>query len=199
MYNEGSVVMDKNNVAKNVIVAVFQQESEGYQAITQLRQTAAGEKYLISAASLLKKEQDKCTMLDGFDASSDSTSKGSLIGMLIGILGGPFGVLLGGMTGAMIGMTKDTGDAAYELTALAQIADKLDDGMVALVALAAEESEDELDAKLAALNAVVARFDAKAIAAETDKVLEKQSEQDRQAREAEFEKNAELLRHGFTK
>ncbi|MBR0399674.1 MAG: DUF1269 domain-containing protein [Mogibacterium sp.] len=194
--------MDKNNVATNVVVAVFQQESEGYQAITQLRHAAGGEKYVVSAASLVKKENDKCTVLDAFDTgihTQDDTDRGSLIGMVLGIFGGPLGVLLGGATGALIGMTKDTDDAAYGLTMLAQIADKLDDGMVALIALAAEESEDELNAKLTALNSVVARFDAKAVAAEADKAIEKQAELNRQAKEEEFEKNAELLRQGFTK
>ena len=55
------------DIKKNVIVAVFQVESEGYQALSELRQEAAGESYIVSAAALVKKTGDKCFYLDGFD------------------------------------------------------------------------------------------------------------------------------------
>jgi uncharacterized membrane protein len=242
---------------KNVIVAVFKVESEGYQALSQLRQAAGGESYLVTAAALVKKEKDSCFYLDGFDTgrhTADDAALGGLIGMVVGLLGGPIGVLLGGSYGALIGATVDAGDAVFGASMLDQIAGKLDDGMVALVALAGEDSPEALDSLLSGFDTVIARFDAEAVADEVDKAYEVQSEMARQAREemrkqqmeethkelkeswdqgvekfksdmaftsaaieelraerraekeaerkrreAEFEENSELLRHGFTK
>ena len=205
--------MDKKEFKANVIVAVFKVESEGFQALSELRQAAAGESYLVSAAALLKKDKNVCNYLDGFDTGVQTENDallGGLIGMTIGILAGPLGVLLGGSYGALIGSTVDVGDAAFGLSMLDQIADKLDDGMVALVALAEEETEDALNAKLSAFDTTIARFDAEVVADEVDRAYEKQYEMARQAKmeireerraelREELEKNAEILSANFRK
>ena len=198
---------------KNVLVAVFKVESEGFQALAELRQAAEGETYAVSAAALVKKEKNVCTYLDGFDTGAHTTNDaviGGLIGMTLCILGGPLGVLLGGSYGSLVGMTVDAGDACFGASMLDQMADKLDDGMVALIALAAEETPAVLDAKLGAYDTVIARFDADAVADEVDKAYEKQAEMARLAKievrekekaefEAQMEENSEILRHGFSK
>ncbi len=135
---------------------------------------------------------------------------GGLIGMTIGILGGPLGMLLGGSYGALVGSTVDAGEAVFGASMLDQIADKLDDGMVALVALAAEKDEAAIDAKLSAFDTVIARFDAEAVAEEVDRAFEKQAEMARQARmelrkekkekaHEELKENMEILSANFTK
>ena len=43
--------MEKKDFKNNVIVTAFKVESEGYQALSQLRQEAEGETYLVSAAA----------------------------------------------------------------------------------------------------------------------------------------------------
>ena len=198
---------------KNVIVAVFKVESEGYQALSELRQEAGAETYLVSAAALVKKEKDACFYLDGFDTGVQTTNDtmiGGLIGMTIGILGGPLGMLLGGSYGALVGSTVDAGEAMFGASMLDQIADKLDDGMVALVALTEEENEEALDAKLSAYDTIIARFDAEAVAEEVDRAYEKQAEMARQARmelrkeqkekaREELKENMEILSANFTK
>ena len=198
---------------KNVVVAVFKVESEGYQALSELRQAAGAETYLVSAAALVKKEKDSCFYLDGFDTGVQTTNDtmiGGLIGMTIGILGGPLGMLLGGSYGALVGSTVDAGEAVFGASMLDQIADKLDDGMVALVALAAEKDEAAIDAKLSAFDTVIARFDAEAVAEEVDRAYEKQAEMARQARmelrkekkekaHEELKENMEILSANFTK
>ena len=205
--------MDKKDFKANVIVAVFKVESEGFQALSELRQAAAGESYFVSAAALLKKDKNVCNYLDGFDTGVQTENDallGGLIGMTIGILAGPLGVLLGGSYGALIGSTVDVGDAAFGLSMLDQIADKLDDGMVALVALAEEETEDALNAKLSAFDTTIARFDAEVVADEVDRAYEKQFEMARQAKmqireerraelRKELEENAEILSSNFRK
>ena len=197
----------------NVIVAVFKVESEGFQAFTELKQAAAGEKYLVNAAALVKKEKDTYNVLDGFDSgknTKDDTIIGGTIGMLLGIIGGPIGMLLGGTYGALIGMSVDAGDALFGASMLEQIVAKLDDGMVAIIALASEESQDPLDEKLSKFDTVIARFDAKAVSDEVNEAYEMQSELARQARmklrkdkredfKEGLEENAEILRENFTK
>lgn len=134
----------------------------------------------------LSKEKGACFYLDGFDTginTENDTLLGGLVGMLLGIFAGPIGILLGGSYGALLGMTLDAEDASLGVSMLDQIADKLDDGMVALVALAGEESNDALDAKLSAYDTVIARFDAEAVAVEVDKAYETQAEMARQARQ----------------
>ena len=205
--------MEKKHFDKNVIVAAFKVESEGYQALSELRQFAAGEKYLVSAAALIKKDNGSCFYLDGFDTGVQTKNDailGGLVGMLVGLLAGPAGMLLGGSYGALVGMTVDADEAMFGVSMLDQVADKLEDGMVALVALTAEETPDALDAKLSAFDAVIARFDAEAIATEVDKAYEAQAEMARQARmelrkekreeaHEKLEENKETFRHGFTK
>jgi len=187
----------EKNIEKNVVVAVFNVESEGFQALSELRQAAGGEKYLVSAAALVKRANDTCYYLDGFDTgvhTANDAVNGGLIGMLLGVIGGPMGVLLGGSFGTLVGMTVDEGDAAFGLSMLDQIADKLDDGMVALVALAGEETEDDLDAMLGRFDAVVARFDAEVVADEVDKAYEKQAEMARQAKEEMYKEWSDQAR-----
>ena len=205
--------MEKKNIEKNIIVAVFKVESEGYQALSELRQAAGGENYIVSAAALVKKENNVCKYLDGFDTgvnTANDTIIGGLIGMIVGILGGPIGVLLGGSYGALIGMTADAEDAIFGASMLDQIEDKLDDGMVALVALTGEETDETLDDKLSSYDCVIARFDAEAVAEEVDKAYEKQAEMARQARmelhkerkekaREDLEEKADMLRTNFTK
>ena len=181
----------------NVIVAVFNVESEGYQALSELRQAAGGESYLVSAAALVKKEKDACYYLDGFDTGTHTANDamvGGLIGMMLGIFAGPLGVLLGGSYGALIGMTVDAGDAVFGASMLDQIADKLDDGMVAVIALVGEESNAELDAVFAPFNAVVARFDAEVVADEVDRAYETQLEMARQAKERTYQEWSDQAR-----
>jgi uncharacterized membrane protein len=205
--------MSKKDFEKNVIVAVFKVESEGYQALTALRQAASSNTYLVSAAALLKKKDGICYYLDGFDTgahTANDTMIGGLIGMAVGLLAGPLGVLLGGSYGALIGSAVDVGDSVFGESMLDQMAAKLDDDMVAIVALAQEESHDALDAKLSIYDSVVARFDAEAVAAEVDQAYEAQAEMARHARamvrkqekeevEEMLEENSEILRKGFTK
>ena len=205
--------MGKKPIDKNVVVAVFKVESEGFQALSELRQAAGGDTYLVSAAALVKKTGNTCTYLDGFDTglnTSNDAMLGGLIGMTVGILAGPLGILLGGCYGALVGATVDSADVAFGVSMLDQIASKLDDGMIALVALTGETSEGALDEKLSKFDAVIARFDAEAVAEEVDMAYEKQAEMARQARaelrkekkeeaKEKLEENKEILRTGFSK
>ena len=98
----------------NVVVAVFNVESEGYQALTELKNAVSGDKFFVSAAALVKKDEDSCQYLDGFDTglyTADDAIAGGLLGMMLGVIGGPLGLLIGGSYGALVGMVIDDEDA----------------------------------------------------------------------------------------
>ena len=171
---------------QNVIVGLFEVESEGFQAITELKQNPGDEKSFISQAALLKKEAGQVKVLDSFDTgvtTSDDMALGGLMGMCVGILGGPIGMLLGGSLGSLTGMTVDAADAVDNASMIEQIAGKLEDGAVALIGLTDEEDEGVLDEKLSKYKTVIARFDAAVVAQEVDAAREMQAEMERQALE----------------
>ena len=60
-------VKGEHTMKTNVVVAVFNVESEGYQALTELKNAVSGDKFFVSAAALVKKDEDSCQYLDGFD------------------------------------------------------------------------------------------------------------------------------------
>ena len=172
-------------MAQNIVVSLFPVESEGYQALTELKQNPGGESSYVSAAALVKKENGTFRTLDGFDTGSQTMGDmaiGGLVGALFGILGGPIGILLGGSYGALIGSAFDTDDALMGASMLEQIADKMVDGEVAVVCLAFEENEDVLDARLEKFKPTIARFDASAVAAEVEEAQMLEKEMARQAR-----------------
>lgn len=183
-------------MAENIVVSIFEVESEAYQAMTQLKQYPGDEKSYVSAAALVKKEQGGFRTLDAFDTGSntaDDMAIGGLVGALFGVLGGPVGVLLGGSYGALIGAAFDTDDALMNASMLEQIAAKMEDGEVAIIGLAFEEDEAILDQKLSGFKTITARFDAAVVAAEVEEAQMMADEMARQARkELRGEKKAAI-------
>ena len=194
---------------QNVYVAVFNVESEGYQTLTEIKNTPIDEKSAITEAALVKVEGGKTNVLDLYDSGShttDDAAVGGLVGMCLGVLAGPLGVLFGAGYGAMVGMALDTADGLNEASMLEQIADKLDDGTVALIAMAYEQEEETLDKMLSKFDVVTARFDAAVVAKEVQSAREMQAELERQARldlskkkDEEFKKEVEDYRAEMTK
>ena len=172
-------------MAQNIVVSLFEVESEAYQALTQLKQYPGDERSYITAAALVKKENGALHTLDAFDTganTTDDTAIGGLVGALFGILGGPIGVLLGGSYGMLVGSAFDADDSLMGISMLEQIAGKLNDGEVAIIALAFEEDETILDQKLSGFKTIIARFDAAVVAAEVEEAQMMADEMARQAR-----------------
>ena len=99
---------------ENIVVAMFQVESEAYQAFSGFKRDYANSTYTISQMVLVKKENGTLTAGDSFDSgvkTSNDTILGGLLGGFIGLLGGPIGMLLGGSMGVLLGGTVDTCDA----------------------------------------------------------------------------------------
>ena len=165
-------------MARNVVVGLFEVESEAFQAMTELKNDPGSDKSYFSQAALVKKEGGALRALDSFDIGSETlndTAKGGLIGALVGILGGPIGILLGGAFGALIGSAVDSGDAIDNASVIEQIAGKMDDGDVAIIGIAEEENEDILDQKLQKFNTLIIRCDAAVVEAEVAKAREMES------------------------
>ncbi|MBR3279162.1 MAG: DUF1269 domain-containing protein [Lachnospiraceae bacterium] len=184
----------------NIIAAIFDVESEGYQAMTQLSRTPIIEETSILQMVLVKRENGTLKVCDSYDSgahTTDNTLLGGLLGGLVGVLGGPVGMLLMGSYGALVGSLVDTGDALDTQTLMERVADKLQDGDVALIMLAEEINEEEVDNALKGFKVTIARFDAAAIANEVEMIEDSQKEKERldrkELREAKKEERKDKL------
>ncbi|MCR5402306.1 MAG: DUF1269 domain-containing protein [Butyrivibrio sp.] len=172
-------------MAQNIVVGLFEVESEGFQAMSELKQNPGDDKSFITQAVLVKKENGTIKTLEAFDTGAntlDDTAIGGVVGSLFGILGGPIGVLLGASYGSLIGAVLDTTDAVDDASLIEQIAGKLDDDDVAIIALSSEENEAILDEKLSKFKTIIARFDAAVVAVEVEEAQKMAEEMARQAR-----------------
>lgn len=170
---------------QNVLAVIFKEESEGFQAMTQLRQLPSTEKAAILQMVLVKNQDKKISVCDSYDSGLNTTDDmilGGLIGSLVGVLGGPLGVLLMGSYGVLAGSLFDEEDALDSEIMLEAVADKMVDGEVALIALVNEEDESYLDAQLGSFKAEIIRFDAAVVADEIEQAQEMEKEMARQAR-----------------
>jgi uncharacterized membrane protein len=169
----------------NIIAAIFDVESEGYQAMSTLSKTPIIEETSILQMALVKRENGSLKVCDSYDSgihTTDDMLLGGLLGGLFGVLGGPVGVLLLGSYGTLAGSLVDTADALDSATVMEKVADKLAEGEVALVMLAEEINEEEIDDKLKGFKVTIARFDAAAVAEEVEQAKETEKEMERLAR-----------------
>ncbi len=170
---------------ENILAVLFEKESEGYQAMTQLRQLPDSDKALILQMVLVKREGNNLNVCDRYDSgvnTTDDTMVGGLVGSLVGVLGGPVGVLLMGSYGMLAGSLFDEEDALEGDALIEMVSDKMIDGEVALIALVDEESEEYLDAQLSGFKAQVLRFDAATVAEEVEEAERAEKELARQAK-----------------
>ena len=121
----------KENRKENVVLANYKVESEAYQALSELKRDTANANYTISQAMIVKRENGKLNVMDGFVngiTTGDDTWMGGLLGGLIGILGGPIGVLLGGSVGMLVGGAVDAGEMVGDTSLLEKAGDSIADG-----------------------------------------------------------------------
>ncbi len=189
---------------QNILAAIFEVESEGYQALSVLSKKPVTDNAAILQMALVKRDGQNISVLDGFDSgvvTMDDMVIGGLVGSLLGVLGGPIGVLLVGSYGALVGSVVDTEDAVHGASLIEAVANKLQEGAVALVALTDETDEADLDNALSAFQAEILRYDAAQIAAQVEEAEMLQREMERQARQqlrsekkADFQKKVDEKR-----
>lgn len=181
-----NLIDDQEEIMKNIIAVLFETESEGYQAITELRHFPVTEKEAILQMALVKREGNSIRMCDGFDTgiiADGGAAIGGLMGGLVGILGGPLGVLLMGSYGALTGSVAGSAASMDNSLLIGMVASKMVDGEVALIILADENDEEELNGRLSKFKVEIARFDAARVAEEVDEAEELAVENERQALE----------------
>ena len=161
----------------NVVIAIFDVESEAYQAFSELKRANVGEGYAVPEAVLFKNENKTINVVDGFSVTpADSgTATGIVIGSLVGIIGGPIGVILGAAFGAQAGMASDTGRALGDASVVAVVASKVFEGEIAIAALVSED-EPAFDAVFANFKTTILRFDAADVADDVDRLYELEAE-----------------------
>lgn len=171
---------------QNIVAAIFKTESEGYQAITELRHYPITDKAAILQMALVKRTQEGFVLCDGYDAgvlSGGGAMMGGLLGGLLGILGGPLGVLMMSSWGTLAGHLAGTADELDLATLIEKVASKMVEGEISLIVLAEEKEEGELDARLGKFDVMIARFDAAVIADEVEEAEKIEAENDRKALE----------------
>ena len=169
----------------NIVAAIFEVESEGYQALTTLAKTPILNDTTVLQMALVKRDNGYLKICDSFDSGIHSTNDtliGGLVGSVVGMLGGPIGMLLMGSYGTLAGSIVDAGDSLGSASLIEKVAEKLQDGEMAMIALVDEANEAELDNALAGYKVTVARFDAVVIAEEVEEAQKIQKEMARQTR-----------------
>ena len=197
----------KENRKENVVLANYKVESEAYQALSELKRDTANANYTISQAMIVKRENGKLNVMDGFVngmTTGDDTWMGGLLGGLIGILGGPIGVLLGGSVGMLVGGAVDAGEMAGDTSLLEKAGDSIADGETAIILLAQEEYETALTAKLNDFDVSITRLDAAEVehAKEVERQMAKETREKLRAERTEafkesVAKKSEELKNWF--
>ena len=170
---------------EKIITAVFKVESEGYQAMTELKNAPLRDDFFVSQAVLVKKENGRIINLDYFDTgyeTADDGPMGGLIGATIGILGGPLGMLIGGTVGALVGRSVDAGDMIDNASILERMTELFVDGEIALMALEQEAVDGAAQKALSKFDVTVVEEDAAVVAEEIRHAEEVQAEMEKQAR-----------------
>lgn len=197
------------NAKQNVVVSLFNVESQAYQAFSEVKKQENNKEVVIAQAALIKKVNGSLQVEEVFDPTGDAVAKGGLIGAIVGILGGPLGVLLGGSLGALFGSDVSIAKTIGEAGMIEAVAQKLNNGDVAIVALVEEASEQPLDQLFSKFETTVLRWDAETVREEVVDAIETQeglAEQARAAlrakksaeRKAEFQQKVEELKENVT-
>ena len=169
----------------NIVVSIFEVESEAYQAITELKNQKGLKTSIMSEAVLVDKKNGYYTILDNFvfdPDAMDDMAKGGLIGMCIGILGGPLGMLLGASVGSFAGVVSETDKTAETASMLEQMILKLSDNTLAIIGLAEEKDESEIDELLSKYKTIIARFDAAVVEQEVERARDMEKEMENLAK-----------------
>ncbi|MCR4995622.1 MAG: DUF1269 domain-containing protein [Bacteroidales bacterium] len=166
----------------NVLTAIFNIESEGYQAFAEIQKDLEKEAFYVPQMALVKYEQGRLQTLLSYESpflENGKTFGGGLFGSMLGIIGGPVGMMLCGTTGAAMGMASSCAESDAASSLLENVCNKLDEGTVAIVALTREENELVLDHILLKFDTLIIRRSAEQVAEEVAEI--KRMEEDMQA------------------
>ena len=184
----------------NVLVVSFgedpQNDTNAYQALTELKQLDSQGQIEIAAAAVVTRDPD-----DNIDIKSEvanepfvGTASGSVIGLLLGIIGGPLGVLIGGTYGMLVGSLFDIDDVDTTESVLREISDEVHTTRTAVLAQVTEQSPEVIDAAMERLGGDVTRRSVADVEQEIAAAQEAQRTAERDARKAAAHAKAEELK-----
>lgn len=197
---------------ENIIIVNFDIESEAYQALSELKNNAVCEGYVISQAVLTKNNDGKLSSIDGFDTGAEThndTRMGGMIGALLGIAGGPLGMVIMGGYGALVGSVVDWGDAVNNASLMEHVLDCVTEDKTVMIAVVQENDETAFNKNFDKFKAEITRFDAGEVAAEiaeAERIQEEMAkeakkqlrEAKKQDRKKEIEERKEKIRSHFS-
>ena len=172
----------------NVLVITFgerpENDTNAYQALTDLKELDSQRQIEIAGAAVISRD------LDGrIDVKSEvgndpylGTASGGMIGLLVGIIGGPLGVLLGGVYGALVGSLFDIDDVETTESVLGEISKQVHPTRTAVLAQVTEQSPEVIDTAMARLGGEVLRRPAADVEQEIAAAQEAQETAQREAR-----------------
>ena len=163
----------------NIVGAMFADEQEARQAMAALAEAPKFNGTTIFQMSLVKRRDGELKLCDNFVSEhldSRDTLRGGLVGGLVGLLAGPLGALLGSATGALLGNASDADNEDDSKALIEQVAQRLEEGDLALIIMADETEEAVLDRALVKYNVVIVRYDAETIAKEVEEAEKRETE-----------------------
>jgi uncharacterized membrane protein len=158
---------------------MFASESEAREALNTLAETPKINGTTIFQMSLVKRKDGELKLCDNFTSdylTANDTVKGGVIGGLLGLLGGPIAALVGGAAGVLIGDAVDTDDKHDSQDLIEQVAQRLEEGDMALIMSVDEADENILNHMLVKYNNYIVRFDAQTIAKEVEAAEKREQE-----------------------
>lgn len=155
----------------DVLVSIFDVESEAFQAFSELKGFKQDDHTQIAQIALVKNDAGKITIKDSVDfddTSRDYATIGGIVGGLIGIISGPIGVIIGYGIGSLAGAASGSMADTTDNNLIEDVASKLLDGEVAVIALVHEEDESILNHVFAPYKTNIMRWDAVTVAREVE-------------------------------
>ena len=147
----------------NVLVVTFGAEPDNdtnaYQALTELKQLDSQGQIKIAGAAVVTRDRDGRveSKTEVGDDPYVGTASGGVIGLLLGIIGGPLGVLLGGTYGALLGSLFDIDDAGTTESVLGDMSKQIQPTRTAVLAQVTEQTPEVVDTAMARLGGEVMR------------------------------------------
>lgn len=156
---------------ENVLLVLFDVGSEAYQAFSELKSFKQNEKTQIAQIALVKNESGNVVIKDSIDfddATHDYATIGGIVGGLLGIISGPIGVILGYGIGTLAGAASGSFTDSTDNTLIEDVAKKLLDGEVGVLALVHEDDENVLNHVFAPFKTNIMRWNAISVGQEVE-------------------------------
>lgn len=173
----------------NVIAVSFEDRSNAYQALSELKGAGLEGRVEVLAAGIVTRDQHgRLDVPEGSDVvSGAATWGGGLIGLMIGVIGGPIGMLFGWTGGLLVGGAFDIRREERSESVLWEISRHIPEDGTAIVAEVNEYAIEVVDKLMTELGGAVYRRPAEEVRAELetaeDAYRKAQKEADRAARE----------------